>query len=265
MYYGYGKSSKEAIEYKMINPMNLTDKKIMIVGTISGIGKAIACQLSALGAKLVLVDDNELEQISLASSMEGVSCYTFNYLNCAEILQNFKQIVDNEGKMDGYVFTVTHSDFRPLNLVDNKNLTNIMNNNFSVFIESVRCLMKSKGINEGGSIVVMSSISSIRAMKAKMAFCSSKAATDAAVRCLAAELGSKQIRVNSVQKGGVDVDLEKSHVQDIAAINNNATEQKQILGLVKSEEIGNTVAFLLGDAAKSITGTAIVIDGGYTL
>lgn len=245
--------------------MDLTDKKVMVVGTTSGIGRVIASRLSALGAKLVLVDDNEFEQMNLASSMEGVSCYTFNFLNCEEIFQNFKQIVVNEGKMDGYVFTVTHSDFRPLNLVDNKNLTTIMNDNFNVFIETVRCLMKSRGMNEGSSIVVMSSISSIRAMKAKMAFCSSKAATDAAVRCLAVELGSKRIRVNSVQKGGVDVDIEKDHIQNIAVINNNATEQKQIFGLVKAEEVGNTVAFLLGDAAKSITGTAIIIDGGYAL
>lgn len=245
--------------------MDLTDKKVMVVGTTSGIGRVIVSQLSALGAKLVLVDDNEFEQMNLASSMEGVSCYTFNFLNCEEVLQNFKQIVVNEGKMDGYVFTVTHSDFRPLNLVDSKNLTTIMNDNFNAFIETVRCLMKSRGMNEGSSIVVMSSISSIRAMKAKIAFCSSKAATDAAVRCLAVELGSKRIRVNSVQKGGVDVDLEKDHILNIAVLNNNATEQKQILGLVKAEEVANTVAFLLGDAAKSITGTAIIIDGGYTL
>lgn len=249
----------------MINPMDLSDKKIMVVGTTSGIGKAIVHQLSALGAKLVLVDDKEFIQNELLQTVDNVTCYAFNYLACDEILANLKQIIAVEGKIDGCVYTITHSDFRPLNLVDNKNLTSIMNDNFNVFVETVRSLIKSKGLNDGGAIVVMSSISSIRAMKAKMAFCAAKAATDAAVRCLAVELGSKRIRVNSVQKGGVDVDLEKGHIQNIAAINNNATEEKQILGLVKAEEIANTVAFLLSDAARSITGTSIIVDGGYTL
>ena len=50
---------------------------------------------------------------------------------------------------------------------------------FNVFIEVVRSLKKAKGMENGASIVAMSSISSIKAMKAKMAFCSSKAALDA--------------------------------------------------------------------------------------
>jgi short-chain dehydrogenase/reductase SDR len=126
-------------------------------------------------------------------------------------------------------------------------------------------LKKSRGIANGASIVAMSSISSIRAMKAKMAFCSAKAALDAAVKCLAVELGDKGIRINSVQKGGVDADFDKDHIQDVTAINENATEQKQILGLTRAIEVANTVAFLLSDAATTITGTSIVIDGGYTL
>ena len=65
-------------------------------------------------------------------------------------------------------------------------------------------------MENGASIVAMSSISSIKAMKAKMAFCSSKAALDAAVRCLAVEFANDGIRVNSVKKGGVDVDFEKN-------------------------------------------------------
>ena len=125
--------------------------------------------------------------------------------------------------------------------------------------------MKSKALKNGASVVALSSISSIRAMKAKMAFCSAKAALDAAIRCLAVELADKGIRVNSIQKGVVDADFAKGHIQDVASINEGAAEKAAPLGVTKAEEVANTVAFLLSDATRTITGTSIVIDGGYTL
>ena len=129
----------------------------------------------------------------------------------------------------------------------------------------MRSLHKAKGLKEGASVVAMSSISSIRAMKAKMAFCAAKAALDASVRCLAVELACKGIRVNSVQKGGVDVDFEKDHIQNINTLNEEFTSRKQFLGISKAGEVANVVAFLLSDATRTITGTSIVIDGGYIL
>lgn len=129
----------------------------------------------------------------------------------------------------------------------------------------MRVLKKTRGLKEKASVVALSSISSIRAMKAKMAFCSAKAALDAAVRCLALELADKGIRVNSIQKGVVDADFEKGHIQDITAINDGSAKKMSPLGVTKAIEVANTIAFLLSNATTTITGTSIVIDGGYTL
>ena len=126
-------------------------------------------------------------------------------------------------------------------------------------------LNKTRGLNTGASVVVMSSISSIRAMKAKMAFSASKAALDAVVRELALELADKGIRVNSIQKGAVDTDFEKDQIQTIDAIRGENIQSMQPLGLCKSIEVANLVAFLLSDEVKTMTGAAIVLDGGYTL
>ena len=140
-----------------------------------------------------------------------------------------------------------------------------MNDNFDVFIEVIRSLKRFKGINDKASLVAISSISSIRAMKAKMIFSASKAALDAAIRCLAVEFIDNGIRINSVLKGFVDVDFEKSHIQDITSINKEKIEPKHFLGITKAIEIANVVAFLLSDATSTITGASIVVDGGYTL
>ncbi|MCS2306614.1 SDR family oxidoreductase [Bacteroides xylanisolvens] len=227
----------------MVNPMELTGKKILFVGDFSSLDNAIIEQLKELGGQVI-----ECSKLTM-DSVEGV----------------IKDLAKNVGPFDGIVYGVVHSDFKPLQFVKPELVDSLMHDNYGMFIEVMRVLKKSRGIANGASIVAMSSISSIRAMKAKMVFCSAKAALDAAVRCLAVELGDKGIRINSVQKGGVDADFDKDYIQDVTAINENATEQKQILGLTRAIEVANIVAFLLSDAATTITGTSIVIDGGYTL
>ncbi len=167
-------------------------------------------------------------------------------------------------KVDGVVFGMVHSDFRPLQYVTPQIVEQITTDNYGFFVELMRCLKKNKVLNGKASIVALSSISSIRAMKAKMAFCASKAALDAAVRCLAVELAPAGIRVNSLQKGIVDSDMEKSHIQDVVAVRGKDKGSNSPLGITSANEIANAVCFMLSDLVTTMTGTAVVIDGGYT-
>lgn len=228
-----------------MNKYDLSGKRILFVGGETGLDKAILQQLQS----------DEIGKVVV-----------YGRLNVEEIETEIIELVKNDGAFDGVVFNIVHSDFRPLQFVKPDLVNQIMNDNYSIFIEVIRSLKKSRGLNNGASIVAMSSISSIRAMKAKMAFCASKAALDAAVRCLAVELAPQGIRVNTVQKGAVDVDAEKAHIQNVMAVRSDevSAENRAPLGKVKATEIAETIAFLLSDAVKTITGTTIVIDGGYT-
>lgn len=220
-----------------------------------------------IGKKILLVNDHSaIDEVILQRLVEcgaNVICYTPESIDNIEA--DMKWMSKEYGGIDGLIYGIVHSDFRPLQFVKPDIVNQITADNYGLFVEVMRCLRKSKGLNERASIVALSSISSIRAMKAKMAFCASKAALDAAVRCLAVELADKKIRVNTIQKGVVDADFEKSHIQDIAAINEGAAEKNLPLGVTSAKEIANSVVFLLSDATRTITGTSILIDGGYTL
>lgn len=216
----------------MTNPMTLSGKKILAVGNGSSLDKSIVKTLQELGAEVSVVEG--------ASAVEGGEAY------------------------DGLFWGGVHSDFRPLKMVSHDNMAQIMEDNFFAFIDLLRDLMKCKAIAKNASIVAMSSISSIRAMKAKMVFSAAKAALDASVRSLALELAPKGIRINTIQKGAVNVDFEKDHIQAVSAINDEMAS-RQVLGLTSAGEVANLVAFLLSDATRTMTGTSIVIDGGYTL
>ena len=217
------------------NPMSVSGKKILAVGSGSSLDKVIVQTLRDLGADVCVMETG------------------------ADITAGF-----GEFPFDGFFWGCVHSDFRPLKMVSHENMEQIMNDNYFGFIDLLRDLIKQKRIAKNASIVAMSSISSIRAMKAKMAFSAAKAALDASIRSLALELAPKGIRINSVQKGAVDVDFEKGHIQAVSTINDDMASS-QVLGLTIASEIANIVAFLLSDATKTMTGTSIVIDGGYTL
>lgn len=214
--------------------MSLEGKRILAVGSGSSLDQAIVRTLQELGAEVCVMD--EMSDVTAGDDV------TF----------------------DGLFWGGMHSDFRPLKMVSHDNMAQIMDDNYFKFIDLLRDLMKRKRINKNASIVAMSSISSIRAMKAKMVFSAAKAALDASVRSLALELAPKGIRINTIQKGAVDADFEKDHIQAVSAINDEMAS-RQVLGLTAAAEVANLVAFLLSDATKTMTGTSIVIDGGYTL
>ena len=225
----------------MNNPLDLTGKNILVITLLTSLDYAIIDKINSLGGITTILEITDTELIE----------------------KEIKTLIKSKGKFDGFVFSIVHSDFKPLQFVKPGNVQIIMNDNYGVFIEAMRSLKKARGLNDGASVVALSSISSVRAMKAKMAFCASKAALDAAIRCLAVELADKGIRINSVQKGAVDVDMEKTHIQDVMNIRDIENTKKQPLGISKAEEIANAVVFLLSDAVKTMTGTSLVIDGGY--
>ena len=238
-----------------MNRYDLSSKHILFIGGLTGLDKAI---LSKLRECVFSHED-------MNDTSKGRIC-EFDALASNDIEGKLKAVLNLDGAFDGVVYNIVHSDFRPLQFNKPDIVNQIMNENYGVFIEILRLLKKNKGLNNGASIVAMSSISSIRAMKAKMSFCASKAALDAAVRCLAVELAPLGIRVNSIHKGVVDTDMEKQHIKDALVVRSDETaKDNQVpLGIVKADEIAQAVAFLLSDAVKTMTGTSVVIDGGQS-
>ena len=246
----------------MINPMELTGKKIIVAGVLSETGQAIVSQTEKLGAKVVMIDNFNGEPVGVEGNNKF---YSFDIYDVKKLETHLKVVTSESGPFDGFVFAAGIGGVRPLSFTKTDFVHNMMSSNVYTFIEMVRCLMKNKGIIKGGSIVSISSVSSIKGLKSKVAYSASKAALDAAVRSLAAELSSKKIRVNSILKGWVSSDMDKEFIKSNRSLNENDDFVKQLLGVIEPYELANTVAFLLSDATKTITGTSLLLDGGYTL
>ena len=242
--------------------VSLRDKIIVITGAGSGIGRECAIKMSDQGARVVMLDLNPegLQETRAVLHGEGhitIPCDLSDF-DCLPAL--VKDIIVETGPIDGFVHCAGISSRKPLNVLKAKGFQKVMDVNFYSFVELTRMFTKKGNMNDGGSIVVMSSISSIRGFKAKSEYCVSKAAVDAFVRCSALELAPRRIRVNSVMAAEVLTPLALKAHETNAAV--GATDFIAPLGPSEPYEVANTIAFLLSDATKTITGTSLIIDGG---
>lgn len=243
----------------VLSPFSLANKRILVIGLSSELERSIVRQLIDNGATHIIAVDESITVTEMCDVLET------DILDYSKIESTVTSMKSMNLSFDGILFLKTESDFRPLAMNTPAKVFEIMKSNFLIFLEFMRLLIKKRMLNRGASVVAMSSISSIHAMKAKTVFAAAKAALDSSVRCMASELSDKGIRVNTIQKGSVDADMMKGHIQTVSELNNGGESKRQPLGLVKAEEIGNLITLLLSDACPSITGTSIVIDGGYLL
>ena len=255
---GSGTANQEISMGKIID---LEKKVIIVTGAGSGIGRETSRVLTEEGAVVIMMDISA-EGLSETAAICGNNChpYPIDLADTMSIVAVVEEIVEKYGKLDGLVHCAGISSRKPLNVLNKDGFERILNVNFYAFVDLVKVFAKKKFSNDGSSIVVMSSISSIRGYKAKSEYNVSKAAVDAFVRCMSMELAPRGIRVNSIMPGEVLTPMAMRSKELASAA--NAEEYTQPLGPTQPNEVANIIAFLLSDATRTITGTSIRIDGG---
>lgn len=247
--------------------IDLTGKRILIIGATSGIGQATAIMLSNLGASLIMTSRNSVSCQMLLEKLDGNNkCYQFNIDNLDDIEQQIDDIIADTGKLDGLVYCIGISKNRPLKLYKPSMVAEIMNTNFNAFIEVVRCVTKRNSFNKGMRIVGISSIASLQGDKTHTIYSASKAAMDGAVRCLAKELADKEICINTVAPAMVRTKLYDAYLKNYGEGSDSHRKllARQYLGMGEPEDVASAIAFLLSSASRFITGVCLPVDGGAT-
>ena len=251
----------------MYNPLDMTGKRILVTGASSGIGRACAVMLSRLGAQLVLLGRNEARLCETELLLKGAShqVQLFDLEELGEIKNLTALTGARERKISGIVHAAGISPVLPLGATTPKVLENTMRVNHLAFVELARCFTKKMYFSDsGGCIVAISSIASTVGWPGGSAYCSSKAALDSFVRVAALELADKKIRANTVLPSFIATPMLKvDDSNNFVDYSSERMKKVQPLGLGEPDDVAHAVAFLLSDAAKFITGTNLVVDGGY--
>lgn len=248
----------------MINPMDLTGKRILVTGASGGIGRETAIRISQLGGQLVLMDVFPEKMEAVLQNLPGKGrSYPVNFLNIDSIEDVVRQIWEENGTLDGFVHCAGIAPMRPFKMTKYEDILRTMQINYFSFVEIVRCIMQKKRFADGGSIVAMSSTGSIHGKPTKTAYSASKAAIDATIRCMVCDFQKRKIRINSVMPSWVNTEMYRQFLRDYPDSKDiREIEERQYMGVSEPEEVANVIAFLLSDATKTITGTSILMDGG---
>ncbi|MGI6497030.1 MAG: SDR family NAD(P)-dependent oxidoreductase [Kiritimatiellia bacterium] len=247
----------------MVNPLDLTGRRILVTGASSGIGRACAVLISQLGASVVLVarDTTRLQETQQMLCGSGHVVLPFDLSDTDHYDALFKQGTEGS-KLHGLVHAAGLCPAFPLQALSHDIVRQAFEINVFAFIELAKQFSKRK-YSEGGSLVAVSSVASLSGWAGGSLYCGTKGALDATVRSLAVELVSKKIRVNSVLPSNIMTPM----LEEMLSVGGEAAKAailaKQPLGIGEPLDVANAVAFLLSDASRFITGTHLVVDGGY--
>lgn len=250
----------------MINPMELTGRHIAVTGASSGIGAEVSRHIARLGGKVSLIARNQEKLAAVLDSMEGEGhkAYTLDLSVPESIEAKIKEIYAEQGRFDGGVYCAGIGDPCPLKLMKPAKLEYMASLNYFSFIEFVRCITLKKYRADTMSVVGVSSIESAHGDKGKTMYCSTKAAMDGAMRAIAIELASSGVRVNNVRPGWVRTDMYDNQIRNLGE--ETVAKELEMLNFagkpLETIDVANSIAFLLSDAGRYISGTAMVIAGG---
>jgi NAD(P)-dependent dehydrogenase (short-subunit alcohol dehydrogenase family) len=251
---------------------DFTGRSALVTGAASGIGAACARSLAARGAaKLFLVDVDgagldaldltqysgcEVERITGSVADEAL------WGGLGPRLAGLDHAVVNAGiGSGGPIAEISLAEWRRVMAVN-------LDGAFLTLATSLRAMAE-----KGGSAVVVASVTGIKPVAGIGPYGVSKAAVAHMARIAAVENAKKGIRVNAIAPGGVDTAIWESgpdFAASVAAIGRDATLQAMakttpLRRFATSEEMADTILYLLSDAASNITGHVMVSDGGFIL
>ena len=240
------------------NPFSLQGKTILVTGSSSGIGRAIAILCAQMGASVIVTGRNVERLQEVLEALPGSGHFSVR----ADLTDRAQReaLVAKLPVLDGIVHGAGMGQRKPAKVLTEEDIHAVMDANFNATVLLQAQLLSQKKIEKGASIVFLSSRTA-DIPTANSLYSASKGALKSYARCLALELAPRQIRVNTICPAMVWTPL---------ALSEGVTEEQLREAEVryplkrygKPEDIAPLACFLLSDASSWMTGSSIDITGG---
>jgi NAD(P)-dependent dehydrogenase (short-subunit alcohol dehydrogenase family) len=236
----------------------------LVTGAGRGLGRSIAAACAASGADVVLmsrstaeIEDAAREIREAGGTARAVTCDVTDTDRVAALL-------DEIGPIDVLVNNAGTNVPQPFTEVDGATFDRILGLNLrSVYFATQAVVRRMIERGHGGSIVNVSSQMGHVGAANRSAYCASKHAVEGMTKALAVELGPHGIRVNSIAPTYIETPMTRPFLQD-PQFRTDTLRRIPLGRLGQVEDVTAAVVFLAGPASGLVTGTSLVIDGGYT-
>ena len=250
---------------KFLKDINLKNKIVLITGATKGIGRSTAIAMHQVGASVVAIgrstkDLNSLKK-RLKKRIRCVECDVNNYHKISIIIKSLKRIdilVNNAGTNIPEHFTK----------VKKKNMEYLVKiNTHATFNIAQLCTLKMLETKNrkkiGGSIINMSSQMGHVGGPIRSVYNMTKAGLEGLTKGMALDLAKDNIRVNTVCPTFIITPMTKKFLKS-KKFKNDTLKNIPLGKFANLDDVATAVAFLASDASSMITGTSILVDGGWT-
>ncbi|MFW5680544.1 MAG: SDR family oxidoreductase [Pseudomonadota bacterium] len=242
----------------------LAGKHILVTAAAQGIGRAIAEAAAAEGALVVATDVNDTLLVEL-EAIENVTTRVLDVLDPAAITRTAKEL----GRIDGLVNVAGFVHHGSVLEADDEAMTFSWDLNVRSMHRTIRAFLPAMLDHGGGSIVNISSVaSSIKGVPNRFVYSTTKAAVIGLTKSVAADFVANGVRCNAICPGTVETPSLEHRIQ---AFEDPEAARKAFLArqptgrLATATEIATGAVYLLADESSYVTGTTLVIDGGWAL
>jgi NAD(P)-dependent dehydrogenase (short-subunit alcohol dehydrogenase family) len=250
----------------------MQDKVCVITGGAGSIGAATAKLLLNEGAKIMLVDLSDASLKKAAAAIGGgedsLAWCAADVTNSDQVKNSIARTVSRFGKIDvlfsnagnfGGVAPITEY---PEEVFDSVIAVHVK----GAFLAAKHAVPQ---MNDGGSIIITSSIVGVKGDPGVYGYITAKHAQVGLMRVLAKELAGRNIRVNSIHPGPVDNDFQSNVEKNLTGVLGRDATQffNDIIPLhrhVRAEEVARSVLYLASDASSFTTGSLLMVDGGLS-
>ena len=250
----------------MNEAFSLTDKLVLITGGGTGLGYAMAASVIASGGRVILTGRTEQTLKDACASLGSQAAYAVNDVRDLATLPALVDSIESRlGSIYGLINNAGNHLKKPsVDTTDAEFLSVIETHVLGGFALTRECIKRMLPRREG-VVLFVSSMSAVFGLLDTPAYTAAKSALRGMTRELATEYSSCGIRVNAIIPGFIESPMLRAVFTKDPAREARVLGRTPARGLGEPADIGNAAAFLLSPAAKFITGTDLVVDGGMSI
>jgi NAD(P)-dependent dehydrogenase (short-subunit alcohol dehydrogenase family) len=253
--------------------LRLSGRAAIVTGASRGIGESIARRFAREGAKVLLVarDVASIEKHAAELTREGAEAFALfgDVTDDGSVRQVARAASDRFGKIDVLVNNAGLGGPTPLDADDaeaDAKWDAIVATNLTAVFRLTRAV--APHLSRGGRVINLSSVLGRFGVPGFAAYCASKHGVIGLTRALALELAPREITVNAICPGWVETEMARQGFERFGSVElgrETAAKMAPLKRVLEPEEIAGLAAYLASDDARSVTGQAIVADGGQVM
>lgn len=246
--------------------LDLGGRAVVVTGATSGIGRQTALALSRQGARVALIGRREAELTETRALLagDGHLVAPYDLTDHAGVSALLRSISAELGPLDGLVHAAGVHVTAPLRVATADQTTALFDINVTSALMLAKAFRHPKVRAESSSIVLLSSAVGLVGEAGVSAYAASKAAVASLGKSLALELAREGVRVNSIAAGIVETALTERLRASIGAAAWDQIDAAHPLGLGTADDVAGAALYLLSPVSRWVTGSVMVVDGGYT-